>query len=160
MLLCVLTLAGCKRPVSNPETLDPIYSDFLAQAAGINTKVEAQQKKIEELRAQIARLEPRDPILKRTQREKENFERGLLQMKQDVTYFKIRAEQRRLYDHEAYLKAFNADKEWPPAGEFKDYQESKKLRTGSRNWEDKVPKATQYNKPVVIPVKEKKPGGE
>ena len=154
ILLCVVTLAGCKKAILNPETIDPIYADLLAQAAGIHSKAESQKKKIEELRVQIEKLSPRDPALKHTEHERENLERGLVQIEQDATYYEIRAEQRRLYDKQSYEKAFKADLDWPSPAEFSEYKESKRLRNSSRNWEDKVPKSTQYNKPV--PEKKKK----
>lgn len=151
--LCVITLAGCKKPIENPESVDPIYSDLVAMGAGIRGKAEAQKKKIAELEAQIEKLEPRNPDKRRTIHEKQNLELGLLLMEQDATYYEIRAEQRRLYDKEAYMKAFKNDLPWPPDGEFQQYKEAKKLRNASRNWDDSVPKATQYNK--VNPEKKK-----
>ena len=140
--------------MEHPESVDPIYADLVNQSAGLHGKAESQKKKIADLDAQINKLEPRNPDLKRTMHEKENLQRGLLQIEQDSQYFEIRAEQRRLYDKAAYETAFKNDDPWPVPGEFSEYMESKKLRNGSRNWEDKVPKATQYSK--AAPEKKKK----
>lgn len=158
--MCLLT--SCKKPIEHPETLDPIYADLTAQAAGFRGKAEAQKKKIEGLRAKLEKYQPRDPEAKRTAHEKENLERGLLQIEQEAQYFEIRAEQRRIYDKESYMKAFKADLPWPPPAEFKEYEEAKKLRNASRDWSKSVPVDTSHNKPAPEGKKkkeEKKEGG-
>lgn len=155
-------LSCAKKPIESPWTLDPVYSDLVAQQAGATAKVEAQKKKIEDLSGELSKLQGRNPQLKRTALQKANLERGLLQLEQEAKYFEIRAEQRRLADKEAYAKAFKADLPWPDPAEYAEYQELKKLRTSSRNWEDKVPKATQYSKPNPEMAKKKdaKPAAE
>jgi len=128
----------------------------MSQAAGFQGKAEAQKKKIEDLEAKIAKYEPRDPEAKRTEHEKENLERGLIQIEQEAKYFEIRAEQRRLYDKDSYMKAFKADLPWPPAEDFKVYEENKKLKTAPRDWDKTVPVDKSHNKHV----EEKKPKKE
>lgn len=150
---CLLT--SCKQPIEHPETLDPIYSDLTAQAAGLQGKVEAQKKKIEDLEVKLGKYQPRDPELRQTAHEKENLERGLIQIEQEAKYFEIRAEQRRLYDKESYMKAFKADLPWPSPDDFKDYEEAKKLRTASRDWSKSVPVDKSHNKPVEEKKKKK-----
>ncbi|RYZ70332.1 MAG: hypothetical protein EOP05_13465 [Proteobacteria bacterium] len=159
------TLSGCKpKPIDNPEAIDPIYADLNALNAAATAKAEAQKKKIAELDEEVSKLSGRDPDLKRTLHEKGNLERGLKQIEQDALYFEVRATQRRQYDKEAYLKAFREGKPWPDPAEFKEYEEQKKLRAASRDWSERVPKLTGYNKPDpnAKPAKkaEAKPEGE
>lgn len=148
LLATVLLFNGCKpKPIENPELIDPIYSDLMSLSAAATAKAEAQKKKIAELEESMKGMADRDPDLKRTRHEKSNLERGLIQIEQDAEYFEIRAQQRRLYDKEAYLKAFRAEKPWPDPAEFEEYQEQKKLRAASRDWSERVPKLQGYNKP-------------
>jgi hypothetical protein len=143
-----LVLISCKpKPIDNPESLDPIYSDLIAQSAAATAKAESQKKKIAELEETISGLDNRDPALKRTIVEKQNLERGLIQIEQDAKYFEIRANQRRQYDKEAYLKAFREQQPWPDPSEFEEYQTQKKLRHTSRDWSERVPKLQGYDKP-------------
>ncbi len=153
VVICVLP--GCKKAEEHPENIDPIYSDLAAQAAGIQSKVEGQKKKIEELRSKSSKLGPRDPEAKSAVRDIENLDRGLLLMQQDAQYFAIRAEQRRLYDKESYLKAFNAGQPWPIPGELQDYRELKKLRNTSRDWDKNVPVDRAHNRAVPETKKKK-----
>jgi hypothetical protein len=153
--LCLFILSGCKKAEEHPENLDPIYADLVAQAAGIQAKVDGQKKKVEELQGKLAKMGPRDPETKGANREIENLERGLVLMQQDAQYFTIRAEQRRLYDKESYLRAFNADLPWPPSDELSEYKESKKLRNASRDWDRNVPVDRSHNRPVIDTKKKK-----
>ena len=148
LIATFLIVTGCKpKPIENPETIDPIYSDLNALSAAATAKAEAQKKKIAELEESLKGMTDRDPDLKRTRHEKSNLERGLIQIEQDAQYFEIRANQRRLYDKEAYLKAFREGKPWPDPSEFEDYQEQKRLRAANRDWSERVPKLKGYNKP-------------
>lgn len=165
LLMALSIFSGCKpKPIDNPESLDPIYADLVATSAAATAKAEGQKKKITELEEEISKLSGRDPDLRRTMHEKSNLERGLKQIEQDILYFEVRATQRRQYDKEAYLKAFRDEKPWPDPDEFTKYQEQKKLKHASRDWSERVPKLTGYNKPDpnAKPAKpaEKKPEGE
>ena len=66
--------------------------------------------------------------------------------KQNRTYFEVRSSQRRLFDAEAYEKAFLADKPWPNPQEVAEYKKLKQLQSASRSWDERVPKTTRYNK--------------
>jgi hypothetical protein len=152
---CLFILTSCKQPEEHPELLDPIYSDLSAQAAGFQGKAEGQKKKIEELTVKIEKYGARDPEAKQTIFQKENLERGLQQLEQQAQYYTIRANQRRLFDKESYTRAFNADQPWPPADEFKEYQESKKLVNASRDWSKTVPIDRSHNRPAEDKKKKK-----
>lgn len=144
--LISLVLSGCKKPMENPETRDPIYSALLSDKSAYKGAAEAEKKTIAELEAEIAKLGPRDQIKKPKIRELYTRKKNLEQMEQQALYFEIRAEQRKAHAREEYLKAFHADKPWPDPAEFEAYKRAKKLRQASKNWDDRVPKSDRYSK--------------
>jgi len=154
--MIILTIQiGCKQPIENPELADPIYSDLLAQINNAKGAIASEEKSIKDLKEQIAALKPRDPTRGPLLRELSAHEKTLVQARQQQTYFEIRSEQRKEYDQKAYREAFENDKPWPNPDEVNEYKKTKKLNTASRNWEDRVPKTTRYNK-TAPPIGEKK----
>lgn len=153
ILFCVV---GCKQPVSNPEAIDPIYSDLKSEATKASQAAETEKATIEELVMTIQKMEPRDPGKNRAIREKYQREAQLVQLQQMARYFEIRAEQRKAFDQKDYLEAFKAQKPWPKPGEFEEYKNRKRLQSVSRNWDDRVPKLTRHM-PASTETSEKKP---
>lgn len=161
VLIVASCLVSCRSKNPQPETLDPIYADLVATSAGLNSKAEAQRKKIEDLKMSLEKMPPRDPARKRTTKEMYDLERGLVQMEQQAKYFEIRAEQRKEYAKRAYDQAFDEGKDWPDPQELADYKEFQRVKHAPRNWEDRVPKMTRYNRQAAPPPgkEEKKEGG-
>lgn len=163
LALILIIQTGCKQPIENPELADPIYSDLLSQVNGAKSAIASEEKSIKDLKDQIAALKPRDSSRGPLLRELAAHERALVQAKQQKTYFEIRSQQRKEYDQKAYQEAFDRDLPWPNPEEVEEYKKTKKLLQASRNWEDRVPKTTRYNKnqPGTEEKKEKKAeGGE
>lgn len=136
----VFAMSSCKKPDSHPELKDPIYQDLSAQLKASNSAMAAAEKKIEETRAEIEKMEPRDPFKSRKLRELQAAQRQLVGLNEQAQYYKIRTQQRLRFTRTEYLKAFHADKPWPPPGEFDRYKQTKSLRQASRNWDDRVPR--------------------
>ncbi len=145
--------------MDKPETLDPIYAELNSNAAAFLTKIEAQEKKIVDLEMSLEKMGARDPGRKRAIKETYDLQRGLVQMKQQQKYFEIRAEQRKEYAQRAYDRAFDEGRDWPDARELAEHKEFLRLKHAPRNWEDRVPKMTRYNKPEPTPPPEEKEGG-
>lgn len=144
--IILLIQAGCKQAIENPELADPIYSDLLSQMNAAKNTAASEEKSIKDLKEQISNLKPRDPNRGALMREMAAHENALVQAHQQQTYFEIRSGQRKEYDQNAYQDAFDHDKPWPNPEEIDEYKKTKKLLTASRNWEDRVPKTTRYNK--------------
>ena len=49
----------------------------------------------------------------------------------------MRAESRKKWDREKYLKAYKEKKPWPDPQEFEDYKIQRKLEVAPRNWDIK-----------------------
>lgn len=147
LLLQVLlaTVVACHRPISHPETLDPIYADLVKQQAKAKADLEAHKASLSRTLEEMDSYPARDPRLKRAIRERFQRERAITRAEQILLYYDIRVEQRKSFVKRDYLKSFHANQAWPDPEEYKAYQVQKKLQTASRNWEDRVPKTTRYN---------------
>lgn len=147
-VLLSICMLGCKSPNPNPETLDPIYADLLKESEAASKETESLKGEIEKLEQEIPAFEARDPGKKRAERELYQKEHLAELSSQRALFYKIQADMRLKYARREYLKAFNADKPWPNPKEYEEYLENKKLRSASRNWDDRVPKTTRYNRSV------------
>jgi hypothetical protein len=158
----LLVLAGCKQPIENPETIDPIYADLEKQAKEAAGVLASEEKSVTETREKLKALPPRDILRGQMTRELYSHEKNVVQMRQRKLYLEIRTEQRKDYDQKAYKTAFDADKVWPEPSEAAEYKKIRRLQTASRSWDERVPKTNRYNKaPTPDPKEAKKPeGGE
>lgn len=152
---------SCKQPLEYPEQADPIYSDLMAETNAAKNSITSEEKSVKDLKEQIAALKPRDSSRAGLLRQLASAEQNLTQARQRKIYFEVRAEQRKEYDQKAYREAFDNNKPWPNPDEIAEYKKLKKLKSSSRNWEDRVPKTTRYNKtqPHAVEKKEKTPEG-
>ncbi len=159
VFIVMFCLAGCRSRNATPELLDPIFADLNASAAALNAKIEAQEKKIVDVELNLEKMASRDPARKRSIKEMYDLKRGLLQMKQQASYFEIRAGQRKAYARKAYDQAFDEGRDWPDPQEFVAYKEFQRVKHAPRNWEDRVPKTTRYNRQEPTPPPKAEGGG-
>jgi hypothetical protein len=159
MLMMAFCLTSCRQRDAQPELKDPLFAELNTNAAAMKTKIEAQTKKITDIELELEKMPPRDPARKRRTKEVYDLKRGLVQMEQQATYFAVRAEQRKEYAKRAYDKAFDEGRDWPDPQEFAAYKEFQRLRHAPRNWEDRVPKTTRYNKQEPTPPPKEEGGG-
>lgn len=156
VLVAIVTFVGCKKPNPHPESLDPIYSDLLKESESARKEAESQRAEIEKLEREMLEFGPRDPRKAKAIRDKYKREKLAVQGEQRALYYEVQAELRLKYVQKDYLRAFNADKPWPNPEEYAAYNENKRLQRASRNWEDRVPKMTRYNRGVASAESEKK----
>lgn len=121
-----------------------------------NSLAENEKKEIETLRAQLEKMAPNDPLRKRTVREIYRREKNLVQHQQRILYFQIRAEQRKDFAREEYLRSFYAEKPWPRPEDIEAYKKQKKIADASRNWSDRVPQLKRHIKQPPPDEKDKK----
>jgi hypothetical protein len=156
-IVIFLFMTACKQRIENPELADPIYHDLVLEVKSALVTIGTETKEIKAVKEQIAALSAKDTTRGGLLRELAMHERTLVQAKQNHTYFKVRSEQRRLYDLETYERTFAEDTPWPDPEEIAEYRKVKKLQSSSRNWDDRVPKTTRYNRAPAIAVKRDEP---
>jgi hypothetical protein len=148
--IIIFGLSGCKRPHPNPEILDPIYADLLAEVRAAENIIQSEEKEIEGLRTKIAALKPRDIMRASFGRELLSRERRVRSYSERRIYFETRAAQRKAHVQREYLLAFEKDEPWPNPADYQAYLATKKLQSVSRNWDDRVPKLTRHLKPQEL----------
>lgn len=156
VLLLVFFVLGCEKPLENPESVDPIYKDYLAEAANAKKAAEEEKKALETLIEEVSELKPRDPSAKKVIAKRFAQEKKILKLEERAKYYELRAESRKRYDQEAYRKAYKAKQPWPDPAEIEQYKTVRRLHDAPRNWDARVPKLKDP-KTTSEPVKEAAP---
>lgn len=139
-LLLAFILVGCKRPMKNPELIDPIYTDLLKES---KVYLELSSKFLAEAEATKVELEKEDPRTGNAKAIKNRYYgklRDAENAKQMQVYYELHARSRKREARESYLKAFLADKPWPDPSEYEGYQTQVALRKANRSWDARAKK--------------------
>lgn len=138
--LLILALLGCKKPLDNPESVDPIYRELVDASEKIKKSMEDQKKALaaskEELKKPDLTVGEKRQILK----EISSTDKRIRLMDQDQKFFELRAQSRIAHVREVYPARFEKDLPWPNPDEIAQFEANKRLRGASRNWADNVPK--------------------
>lgn len=149
----ILVNIGCSRPNPTPELTDPIFSDLTQRFAVAKAAADSKKGEIKKLRAELEALPARDVARKKTQEDITKQEHLMMAAEQEALYFEIRANQRKAYARDEYIKAFEKGKPWPDPKDFETYKLQRKLRDSPRDWSSKLPKPDRYNKKSVAEIR-------
>ncbi len=139
-LIFAFFLAACKRPMKNPELIDPIYIDLLKES-----KAYADQaaKLLAEAEAAKLEWEKEDPRTGNAKAIKNRYYGKLKEAesaKQMQVFYELHAKTRKKEAREQYLTAFKADKPWPDPSEYDGYQTKMSLRKANKSWDSRTKK--------------------
>lgn len=132
-----LMLAACSKPDPNPELKDPIYSDLQSQLGATTQALDAEEKKLEGYRKELEAVLPQTGQIKFAQKRVYESEALATRLKQEVSYLKLKIEQRRKEAIISYRKAFEKKESWPNPAEYASYQVEQKMRAAKRTWDVK-----------------------
>lgn len=140
LLILPVFVLGCSKHNPNPELLDPIYLDLKNRVGDLSRDVSTFKGAVKEEQQKKDSAEPgtKDLVLakKRLRESLVKLERAEQQLK----FYEIRLERRKLESRVSYEKAFSADKAWPDPLEFEAYEANKDLRSAKSSWSSRVPK--------------------
>ncbi len=136
-------IMGCKRPMQNPELIDPIYMELLKESKTHDDVKKAKQAEMEAIKAEMKDADPRSGRGKTAKSRYYSKEKEFYFHQQMAVYYKLRARTRKYEARDSYLKAFSEGKAWPDPKEYEDYQAQVALRKGNRLWDVRVPKWSQ-----------------
>lgn len=145
-LFSFLILQGCKQPIENPESIDPIYRHLQSFVAKITSQIEAESKAHETALKDYQELQAGDKRRAVLKRELLSRKKKMEALQQERLYYQIRVEQRKAHARKEYLKAFRTNSPWPDPNEYRAYRAMHEIKTSSRNWDDRVPKTNRYSK--------------
>lgn len=137
ILSVILPLLGCKKPNANPELMDPIYNDLVAEKALAVKNLEDQKKQLLDLEKQYSEAKPQTGQLKPAQRKVEDARIRMHKFKQQVLYFEVKIANRKIETRKKYMFAFLNNQEWPDKKEIDEYMAIQKLRRAKINSDNK-----------------------
>ena len=138
--LLFLTLGACRSEDPAPELKDPIYLDLQKEYRLREDQHKKSLDKVAQLEKEAQKMAPRSIDIKTNQKELLTEKETLLKIEKEKEYYRIASIKRRAEAQVSYKKAFAENKEWPDPKEYETYQNFKKLREKSRNWNERVPK--------------------
>lgn len=154
LFFCLL-MSSCKKELEHPELSDLIYLDIQSEISTAQKLVEAGEKQIEEVEAEILKMPVTDFARPRRKNDLVSMQRKLAMVKQKLAYLEARANARKYFVEDEYPKYFEADRPWPDKEEFEAYKINKRLNFVSRSWSDRVPKPNFVNLKEAALAKEK-----
>lgn len=159
LLFFFLATAGCRREESNPEQLDPIYTDLTKQQAEDEGSLAAEKKAFATAIDAASNSEPNTIDLRNALRDVARTRKNVTRLEQKVMFDGIRTKRRLAEDHLNYHLAFVAGKDWPDKHEYAEYLVNQRLLNAPRNWDARVPKLFQ-RKTASKDSKKKEPAAE
>ena len=151
LLATLLILSGCKKPLDNPELVDPIYIELVDATAKIKKNMEEEEKQLIEAKKELQKADLTVGEKRQVLKQLSAGDKKLRLMEQDRKFFELRAKSRIVHVREIYPARFEKDLPWPNPDEIAVFEANKRLRGASRNWADNVPKLKYGPKPAEKP---------
>lgn len=151
LLFAFISLSACEKPLSEPERVDPIYSDLEVQLKQLQTVIATEQKSLEDARKSFLDLEPRDLHRKRSQQTVFQLEKKVRKLEEQELYQQLLLQKRLNHVRKIYIEHYKSKKPWPNPEEIKAYRIHQRLNNASRNWSDRVPKLADRQKSYQKP---------
>jgi len=148
--ILAMSVLACNRPDSEPEKVDPIYSDIQSKISSVNSQIKSAEKDLDDKKKDFAKVVPQTGQNKFAQRRVEDAQRVLDKLIQMKEYWQLRAESRKRWAREHYLIAFNKKEPWPDPREIQEYIAQKKLEEASPTWNAKQ-RVQDYASPPPTP---------
>lgn len=140
LLSVVVILAGCKRPMKDPETIDPIYGDLLKEMKFYEGQVKKFNDEAEAARLEMEKEDPRTGNAKAIKNRYYGKLKDANSAQQMQVFYELHAKTRKREAREAYLEAFKKDKPWPDPQEYEGFKDQMALRKASRSWDSRTKK--------------------
>lgn len=135
LLFCLMLLpliGGCKSRNPNPELSDKIYQDLKSTRDRLDKQVESEQKELEADQKALEEAPPQTLDLKQAQMNVKKASDQLVYLQQQLEFYKIRVERRRLEVRLSYDQAFDQGKAWSGDKEYAAYLVNKHLHEAAQ----------------------------
>ena len=140
LVVCLLTISGCRSEDPNPELSDPVYKFLIDQGNALRPALENEKKKLEESEKALTKMDVNTAERKQSLKELQKTKGNIARLQQELDYSDIRRERRRVEARRDYKIAYSKGEAWPNPSEFEHFMTQQRLRKASRNWAERVPK--------------------
>ncbi len=133
-ILILFFLAGCKKPVENPELSDPIYSDYIGDAERLKKEIEAKFKEIENQKKDLNSPASIEGQRKLARENIFSLKNDIFKLSQKEQYYRYSAESRKIFIRKKSLEAFKSGEDWVAPDIKEDYMARKRLSQQPKTW--------------------------
>jgi peptidoglycan hydrolase CwlO-like protein len=134
LLFFFFLISGCHKPASNPESLDPIFTDLEKQTKDVAVQVTDTQKQLDDFEKAMETVQPQTGQIKYAQKRVYETRARLEKLQQKLRYLQLHTETRLNEDRKAYLRAFNKNEPWPDPAEYESYKAQRALEETPIIW--------------------------
>ncbi|MCE3009403.1 MAG: hypothetical protein LW875_02170 [Proteobacteria bacterium] len=134
LVLFVFLLSACNRPDPNPELRDPILTDLKAKLSATDATIEAEEKLIAEFEAALKGAAPQTGQAKIARKRLSGAVERKNRAQQMKQFYMVRIESRTEEAKREYLKAFEAQADWPSPEEYENYKAQDALLAAPKTW--------------------------
>ncbi|MDZ4677302.1 MAG: hypothetical protein SGI74_07290 [Oligoflexia bacterium] len=136
MALAILILCtGCNRPLSHPESVDPIYIDLKKDKDALLQKIRSEQKELAKTKQEYETAPIRSKQKQDAHSDYYRFLNKLDKMEENYRYLAIKTNSRLKEVRKIYPKVFEEKKPWPDTDEYSLYLVEKRLKNAPREWD-------------------------
>lgn len=137
LILTIAVLFGCNKPNPNPELADPIYSDLQNRAQDSQKELDSEKKKLDGFKKELDAVKPQTGEIKYAQKRYFESEAKVQRLEQEVKYYELKAQSRKRFAKQEYMKAFIAGKTWPVPDEAEAYKVHRELSSIPTSWDSR-----------------------
>jgi hypothetical protein len=132
----IMFFSSCKEKIANPEKLDEIYLDLVAELDIASKSLEAEEKNMATLISERNLVVPQTGQIKFINKKISDSEAVLTRLKQQKLYFEIKIEQRIHADRQNYEASLKKDgKPYPDKDEISLYKSQVKFHREKLEWD-------------------------
>jgi hypothetical protein len=137
LIFVFLLVFGCEKADPNPELKDPIYADLVLQLSTTEKDLIEVNKNVDEQKNQLENAAPQSGQAGVFKKRYFGAMNTSDRLNQQIKYWKIRVEERKLSARKSYLESLKNGTAWPDPKEYEVYLSEKKLRQAKVIWDSK-----------------------
>ncbi|MGE3973106.1 MAG: hypothetical protein AB7F59_01120 [Bdellovibrionales bacterium] len=159
VMIAFFAISACKRPIAEPETIDPIYRALKSDLDVFKKEEDNAANDVKAAKKEIALAAPQTGEYKVRLAQFFDAEKKLAELKQKRRFLEIHLQTRKGFARKSYEKAFEKDIPWPDPEEYRLYQANRKLANDPRSWDERLRIYFQSRAPAAKKEDKKSAGG-
>ncbi|MCX7978380.1 MAG: hypothetical protein N2578_05195 [Bdellovibrionaceae bacterium] len=132
LFVFLVLLVGCNRPDPAPELRDPVYLDIQEELNLAIKSLDEAKKRLSDHELALKSARPQTGEIRWARRKYERAVADVEYYEQQVKYWTLKLQSRKLHSRVSYNKAFRNNLPWPDEHEFKEYSSIRSLHRAKR----------------------------